>query len=220
MFNRKECLNCNRKISNKYNFCPCCGSQIRKSTSEDWGMLGKEDNKDEFEEMANSLFGGGLLNKMLGGAIKMVEKEMQRELKKQNSFPKTKFQLFINKKKVDLNGIPNMVQNQNKHLIKQRSKNISSIHFSEKNQKKYQSLPKGEPKTNIRRLSNKIFYEIETPGIKSIEDVSIIKLENSIEIRALAKNKAYLKILQVNLPLTGYSLNREKIVLELESENL
>jgi len=38
-------------------------------------------------------------------------------------------------------------------------------------------LPRHEPATNIRRLSNKVVYEIEMPEIKSIEDISIIKLE-------------------------------------------
>jgi len=39
--------------------------------------------------------------------------------------------------------------------------------------------------------------------------------ENSIEIKAFSKDKAYFKFLPIALPLLGYKLLKEKLILEL-----
>jgi HSP20 family molecular chaperone IbpA len=80
-------------------------------------------------------------------------------------------------------------------------------------------LERKEPKTNIRRLSNRVVYELEMPGVESLEDISIIKLENSIEIKAISKNKAYVKVIPINLPITNYNLSEGKLILELGIKN-
>ena len=65
----------------------------------------------------------------------------------------------------------------------------------------------------------KVIYEIEIPNIKSTEDVSIIRLENSIEIKIIANKTAYFKVIPVNLNLMGYEILKEKLILELDSKN-
>ena len=87
--------------------------------------------------------------------------------------------------------------------------------FSKQQKEKFSKLLREEPLTSIRRLSDKIIYEIELPKVNSIKDISINKLEQSTEIRALAKNKAYFKILQISLPIINYFLEKEKLILEL-----
>ena len=77
-------------------------------------------------------------------------------------------------------------------------------------------MPRETPKTNIRRFSNKIVYEINVPGVNSVDDISIIQLENSIEIKAVSKEKSYAKILPINLPIVNYGFDNQKILLELE----
>lgn len=91
--------------------------------------------------------------------------------------------------------------------------------MSDESLKKISELPKKEPSTNIRRLANKIIYELNIPGVKSIKDISITKLENSIEIKALAGNKAYAKLIPLNLPITDYELSDGKLILELDAKN-
>jgi HSP20 family molecular chaperone IbpA len=83
---------------------------------------------------------------------------------------------------------------------------------------KLSRLPKEEPSTEMKRFSDKITYEINLPGVKSVDDVSIMNLENSIEIKAIAKDKVYTKIIPVNLPIRNYKLAEEKLILELETE--
>lgn len=198
-------------MSNKHRFCSFCGYPLKIDyEKEDWGMLGKDDFEEEKDLFSSAFFGGfsgSMLNKMLGSAMKMLEKEMS----KTKPQTRTNIRLMINGKEINLNGDSRMPD-------KRITKELPSSSFSKENLKKFATLPKKEPLTNIRRLSDKVIYEIKMPGIKSIKDVSIIKLENSIEIKALAKNQAYFKLISINLPITNYEITKGKLVLELEAK--
>jgi len=221
MFKKKECRRCGNKISDKYEFCPHCGFSISgNAKEEDWGMLGKEDNLNEFEDFSRSIFGGiggKMIGKMIGNAMKSLEKEMQKEIKEKKDIqPRTNFELFINGKRVT----PKEMK-VTKRPIKEKTikEEISLNTFSQKSLKKFSNLPKVEPSTNIRRLSNKVIYEIKIPSIKSIKDVSIIRLENSIEIKAVSNNKAYFKLIPISLPITDYKLSKGRLILELDAKD-
>lgn len=85
--------------------------------------------------------------------------------------------------------------------------------------KKFSQLPRKEPKTSIRRLSDRIVYDIEMPEIKSKDNISIIPLENSIEIKAIGKSKTYYKVINIGFPLLDYSLSKGKLILEFGMKN-
>ena len=76
-------------------------------------------------------------------------------------------------------------------------------------------LPKKEPKTILKRLGDKIIYEIEMPEVKSLNDVLINYLENSIEIKAIGESAIYSKIIPINMPITNQELSEGKLILEL-----
>tara|TARA_Y100000034_G_scaffold68038_1_gene82123 strand:- start:3922 stop:4584 length:663 start_codon:yes stop_codon:yes gene_type:complete len=212
MFEKKECKNCGEKISNKYRFCPACGNcTSKKNKRDDFGMLGENDSINEFENFSNSLFSGGggkIIGKMLENAMKLLEREMQKEMKRKNLQPKVDYKMFIDGKRINLN-------HKNPEKIKNEKKEIHSSELPQGNWKKFLELPKKEPSTNVRRFSDKIIYEINMPGVKSEKDLSIIKLENNIEIKGVSKNKAYKKLIPMNFPITNYNLSKGKLVLEL-----
>lgn len=214
---KKKCKNCNSSISKNFDFCPSCGSSIKnqQDKEENWGMLGKNDflespNKEE------SFFGGGILNKMLNNAMHMLEKEMQKEVKNPEiNQSKKNLQIYINGKRINLGQLTNKgnnIQNKTKPKILKKQ---TLIKLPQNNLKDFSKLPRKEPETNIRRLSDKIIYEIKMPGINSINNISITQLENSIEIKATTKNKAYYKIIKIGLPIINYNLSKEKLILEL-----
>ncbi len=229
MFSKKSCPRCGKKTSKKNSYCPACGLPLNKNQKkqkEDFGMLGQDDVMD-FSQ--NSLFGGmgaNFMNKMLSSTMKMLEKELQKEMQRNSgidsnqakniqnpNMPKTKIRLMINGKEVDLggNGIkPNKVKEE-----KPKAKLNS---FSEEQAKKFSKLPKKEPKTNLKRIGDKITYEIEIPEVKSIEEISITPLENSIEIKAIGKEKAYSKSIPLNLPIAQYTLSDGLLILEFQGE--
>jgi len=237
MFGKKKCKSCENKVSNKYEFCPYCGDSFSDSyeKEEDSGMLGKDDSpnefENEFEQFSRALFGGmggKVLNRMLGSAMKMLEKEMQREMQRgkmkevQNFHPKTNFQLFINGKRINTDGsknFENLNQGSGRKKTKKSVKEIPSSHFSKEQLKKFSGLSKEEPKTNLKRVSNKVIYEINLPGVNSIGDTSIVRFENSTEIKAIGKNKAYSKVIPISFPIMNCEFSKGKIVLELDAEN-
>jgi HSP20 family molecular chaperone IbpA/RNA polymerase subunit RPABC4/transcription elongation factor Spt4 len=215
MLNRTKCNNCNRKIKDSFSFCPHCG--IKRIKKENLGLLGKEDLLNPHQNIEIPKKTGiidSLIGKMMNNAFQMIEKEMKKDLNNISNMPKQNFQLMINGKRVDPATL-GFVENKPK---KQKETRKVCKPISESKRKKAISLPQKEPKTNVRRFSNKIIYEMEIPGVKSIEDISINQLENSIEIKALASKKAYSKLIPMSLPIRHYFLTKGILTLELESE--
>ena len=220
MFNKKKCKNCGEKISNSYNFCPYCRVPLIDSfDNEDFGILGRNDSTEEiklplgFNHLFNSLI------KNMNTQFKELESQAKKEQKK-SEVKKGGISISISTsgtrppeiKVTSFGNIPKF-----KEKEKQIAKKANAIKLPLSDSKKFSGMPKKEPETNIRRLSNKVVYEINMPGVKSMEDVSIIQLENSIEIKAFAKDKVFHKIIPINLPISDYNLSKGKLVLELDT---
>jgi hypothetical protein len=199
MIKKEKCKKCNKPVKSSYNFCPNCGNNLTKG---DWGMLGKNDFIEEDPQSFLEKMGSGIINKMIGGTIKMLEKEIQKELK--NNIPPTKMRLMINGKEI----MP---------VQKKENTKMLPIEFDLENLEKWKKLKKVEPKTELKRIGNNITYILNTPGVKSIKDISIIKLENSIELKAVAEKNGYKKTIPIDLDLKKFSLINEKIILEMDA---
>jgi len=227
MFNKKKCPRCNSKISKDFDFCPYCGSRF--NSSENWGMLGKNDFEPFRQEIKlpmglNTIFNS--LVKSLDKEFQQLDKELGREAIKQqnpkNNIHSGGISISISSAgdsppKINVKSFGNMPEFQQKE--KQIKKQIKKTEFSEDNLKKLSKLPRQEPSTHVKRLSDKLIYEIDVPGVKSIKDISIIQLENSIEIKAIGKDKAYFKLIPLNFPIIAQKLSNGKLVLELENED-
>ncbi len=221
MFKKKKCNKCGKKTEEKYAFCPYCGNRLDSENEGDWGMLGKNDSFPSGNDIKLP-FG---FNALFNSVMKNLSKEFDKQLS-ENYFPSEK------PKKVKKDGISISISTfgngpprikvtpmGEKPKSNVPEKEVRHTSFDAEKTKKFSGLKKTEPKTDIRRLSNKVVYEIEIPGVKSLEDVSIIKLENSIEIKAISKDKAYGKIIPINLPIQNLNLSEGKLVLELGLKN-
>lgn len=221
MFGSKKCPRCNKEIKESFGFCPNCGKQL-KSQKEDWGILGKNDFLEEHKDFQNNFFGGitgNMLEKMLGSTVKMLEKEFQKETKKFSEVPETnaKFELFINGRRISPRNIH--VTRSTPQEKTENQQQIKKIYLPYNKLKKFSELPQEEPATNIRRLADIIIYEINLPGVKTEKEISIQQIGEVIEIKAIAKTKAYMKTITLNLPIAGYKFSRERLILELEVKN-
>lgn len=207
----KKCRGCGERISGKYSFCPSCGTSVKQSKQKDLGMLGEND-LEEFDNMMENSFLGKMMGKMFENTMKMLEREMQKEMHRKQHHPqvqpKTNFQLFINGKKVNIEGV------EQKQKEEEPEKEFI-IDLPNEPLKDFAKLPRKEPKTNIRRLSDKVIYEISMPGIKSEKNISIVNLENSIEVKGVGNKVAYKKIIPISMPITDYNISRGKLILEL-----
>lgn len=233
MFKRK-CPRCKEKISKEFNFCPYCRADLSKD-SDDFGMLGKNDfNMSQGENQLGLPRG---FNMLFNSLMKNLDKQF-RELDGnilQNPAPKNQIKMPGMKKRglsisistagnkqpqIKVKSFGNQPQfKQKQSQIKKQTKEISSNKLPQKTLKGISKLPKKEPSTNIRRLTDRIIYDISMPGVQSLKEVSIVKLENSLEIKAISKTKAYIKLIPINLPLIDFNFSKGKLVLEFEAKD-
>ena len=208
MFNNK-CPNCENNIKKDFKFCPFCSKNLGSVyDQEDYGFLGKDDFVDGGMDFTDTF-----VDKMFNSAMKLLEKQM-RNLQNEgnnhkhnsNASPGLKVQFFVNGEKI----FPE--KQMSNHPIRINN------HFSKEKLKKFSELPKKEPRSRIKRLSGKIIYELFVPGVETIEDVLVNQLENSIEIKALSKDKVYSKNLNVNLPILRYHLVNENLIIEMQAK--
>jgi HSP20 family molecular chaperone IbpA len=213
---KKKCNHCDKKLERSSNFCPHCGKP-QKDKRKEWGMLGQDDSVRELEQMPNNLLGGDFLNKIMGSAMKMVEKEMQKTMQKPE--PNSNFKLYINGKMVDPANIKVTKMTNNKKVptkTEQIEQPKIRKDFSQKQKEIYSSLPKKTPEVNMRRLAKTIVCEIEVPEVKEITDISINQINKTIEIKAISKENSYFKVIEMAYPIINYNLEEEKIILELK----
>jgi len=232
MFKKKKCSKCNKNIEKKFDFCPYCANPLYNA--EDYGLLGINDEMTEINDVfknsfANSGLGGSFFEKLIGGAMKMIEKEIQEIDKQEQRIQKnpkvhSEFQLYINGKPIPLpanvsgvqiNGMP--VERISKQQTPQKIRTNSPPKVSDETLKSSAKLPRKEPKTKLTRFKDKVVYELDIPGLNSLDKVLVNRLESSIEIKAFTEKAVYTKTFPIKLQLTQYSIKEDKLFLEFKA---
>lgn len=74
-----------------------------------------------------------------------------------------------------------------------------------------------EPETKVERLDDRMVLRIKVPGIRSMEDIDIRKMQESIEVRAYAEGKAYFTISSIppDSRVLSKRLDGEELVVEI-----
>jgi hypothetical protein len=198
-----DCEFCGEGIEKTFDYCPFCGEQLfEEEESEDFGMLGKNE-EGNLQENVFSVQGLGVMDKMLGGLmnnlVKTLNKEFSKEINKQN---KTEVRSYPN-------GINITIGNQES---KQEIASIKKI--SDKLIEKMSGLPRTSAKTNVKRINDKVIYELLTPGLESKDDVIISKLERGYEIKAVSPKKVYVNTIPISLPLKNLSVDNNRLYVE------
>lgn len=204
---KKRCQRCNKKISKKYNFCPYCGEEIETS-EEGFGILGKNDINEE------TLIHGGIklpmgLDTIFNSLLEILNGEIERAEPPKKSIKKNGISISISTFGNYPPGLKIKETGEEKLKFEQKF-------FDKEKAQKFSQLKREEPKTKVRRLSNKVVYELEMPEVKDIKDVSIVKLEKSIEIKAIGEKKSYMKVIPINLPIKNWGLSGGKLIVELK----
>ncbi len=241
MFNKKSCKRCGKKIHKDFEYCPHCGlfTEDRQKEQRDYGFLGKNDTIDNFSNEFRLPLGFNTLFKKLMKEMDKQFQELDKEIGKEKELTRRMPQNknpYVKQGGISINissgaGTPvirvksfgNMpefkdIETQIKNPRRTGIKKQELPKIDEEKAKKLAKLPREEATSKVRRLSGKVVYEIDLPEVKDIKDIIVNQLENSIEVKAFAKDKAYFKFLPVSLPLLKYKFDEGKLILELGEE--
>lgn len=204
--NEIKCENCSSKISKDFSFCPHCGNSLsdREGETEDFGMLGKNDIIEK--NSPNFSSGFGITDKFINSMVNNIMKSFGQF----KDAEKTEIKTFPNGIRIKV-GMPAAESENPKPMPKLKELNEEQI-------AKISSLPKSQAKTSVRRINNKVIYELNTPGVESVKDVFASRTESGYEIKAIGKRKIYLNRVPVSLNLEKLSVINNKLFLEFREE--
>ncbi len=196
------CPECDSDLDDSFSFCPYCGLDLLDPEEEvkEFGMLGKNDSINSLNNEQMNM-GFGLTDRFIGSLINNLAKTFEQQF---HEIEKTEIRNMPNGIKIRI-GVPEQNKVQHQKINKT---------LSEEQLKKMSSLPRAAAKTNVRRLSDKIIYELNTPGLMSVDDVIVSKLESGYEIKAISDKKVYVNSIPLKLPLRSFSISDNKLFVE------
>lgn len=244
MFGRK-CSQCGKKVSKEFEFCPYCGNVLREKEENLLDDIEEIESMEmdgsDIERLTRDIgkqMGFGFIDTFpFNTIVKKLSKDIEKQFKDiDREFAAKKIggkEQVVRKNgteikkatfpggfsvQIKMGGSPENAKQIEDFNVHRKQTGNKEIKFNELNREKMSKLPRREPEARVRRLTDRIIYEILLPGVKSMGDISVNKLENSIEIKAITKNKAYFKLIPVALPVKKYYLKDEKLIIELSPE--
>lgn len=214
------CPNCGSEVEDDWKFCPVCGEPLSKRREDDVfsGMFERLEREMEemdkgFERNFEVLDLSPFFRKPVKGGGFSIRISRSADKK-----PEVSFRTFGDvdrrevKKKLKEMGIAEMPEAAAPAEEREPSGGEAQG-FSVEGTRKTE-----EPETCIRRIDGKIVAEVRLPGVKDMEDIEVKSLGNSIEIKAIAGEKAYFKILTKPSTTKVVGKKLENGVLEIEIE--
>jgi len=181
MFESKTCKNCGKNLKKDWVACPYCGEGARERIKVR-GYDIFEDIEKEFER----------IDKMMGPRFVR--------------FPRIDIKSPFNNRGISITiksgtgmkpRIDVKTSEEYKKLEPQIKKKLGIGERLEEKIKKKRKTPKitEEPETKIERMGNKQTIIIKLPDVKNVDDIEIRKLQQSLEVKAFARDKAYFKLI-------------------------
>ncbi|MEA3248183.1 MAG: zinc ribbon domain-containing protein [Nanoarchaeota archaeon] len=201
MFNKK-CPACARNIKKDFSYCPYCGASFKVSAEKNnFGMLGRNDFVEERQPELKLPFG---MKNIVNSLVRQLEREMNGKMSSNGA---KGFKIKIA-----------MGQPQMKQVVRRESEKAESVpEVSEREVNRRAGLPKVEVESKVRRLADRIIYEIEAPGVQAKKDVVIAKLASGLEIKGYSQDKCYVKFIPLTVEILGYHVEKGKIFVELRA---
>lgn len=212
---KEKCANCKSDLETEFSFCPYCGLSLidKEKELKEFGMLGKKDFADR--NSANTLLAqqGGISDKILNAMINSVMKNLGKQFADMEKNMESEIKPIPNGFSIKIG--PKM---QNKQIEEKPKATTARKSPNNEQLKKISSLPRVSAKSNVKRLGNKIIYELGMEGIKSPEDIFVSKLENGYEIKAIGDKNIYVNTIPLDLPVKTFKLEKDKITVEFKTE--
>ena len=213
MFNSNKCKRCEGKLKDSFSFCPYCGMDLRNvNDDQDFGMLGRNDEIYGAPSTGGGSF--GFTDKMIGNVFNSLMKNLEKQMKNMD-FEKIDEQMKGLNPEVQRfpNGIRISVGGPIAQQKKKHEKPTAKV-ITEEQVSRMSKLPRGEAKTDVRRFSDRVVYELSAQGVENIDDIFVSKLERGYEVKAIGKKKVYVNSLPVNLPLKRFFVKDNLVTIE------
>ena len=197
---KRKCPACAKKIERKFSYCPYCGVGFKvRQEREDFGMLGLMDSGDSVQEEQKLPFG---IDKIMSSLISQLERQMGD----------VNFGEMPKGIKIRVARSP-MQNGQIVQRVPVKKVEVPVV-SNEENERRV-GLPKVEVEAKIRRLADRIIYEIDAPGVGSRADVVVTELATGLEIKAYSRDKCYVKFIPLKVEVVEYYVRSEKVFVEL-----
>ncbi|RLG16386.1 hypothetical protein DRN63_04265 [Nanoarchaeota archaeon] len=211
LLKKRRCPNCGKELKENWNFCPFCGEEVGRlgigvrrreerelRSFEDFGLSLFPSFRSLFEEIdkefrrLDKIFKSGFdeieefrdMPIVRGGGVSIVIRDTGKgkpEISVRTSGDFKKLEPEIKARLGVSEGVREVGEEEMK--VEERPRKIPSV--------------TEEPEAKIERKRDYLKIEIELPDVKSEKDIEIRKLEQSIEIRAFAEDKAYFKLIPI-----------------------
>lgn len=215
-----KCLNCKSGLDEEFNFCPYCGLSLTDKEKEmkNFGLLGRNEFADKTS--ANTMLaqeGFGFSDKMFNALFSTLMKSMEKQLKEAdkeiaNNISNAKITPVPGGFSISIGPMTNKpIQEKPKPTTSRKGPTAEQL-------KKISSLPRKLAKSNVKRLGNKIVYELGMEGVRSPEDIFVSKLEKGYEIKALSDKHLYVNTIPLDLPVKTFKIEKDKITVEFKTD--
>ncbi len=192
-----KCNRCGSEIESTWNFCPKCGS---KKGGDPFDDMGRDLFSQVFGKMKNTLPGFSGMEREMEKDIEAIDlspmfRRQPGEQPKRRGFTVRIRSGTGQKPDVDIKTFGGVRRENVERQIEDRfgvrpEKRTMKIPAIRKIPKKTE-----EPKAEIKRIGDAVAVDISLPGVKGTEDIYINELNSSVEVKAIAGDKAYFKIL-------------------------
>jgi hypothetical protein len=206
------CPRCHERIVENWSFCPRCGARLASQA----GPSGQP-NQTAFTEMFKDIQKQleEALKGQIDGNIEFVDLKPEF-IKKNPMFRTGGFRVKVTRSgdgppSIDIKAfgdVDEKLAEKMNEAIKAKAEAEKAAQnyptFDEEPEEPEEDLPEtrevsgySEPTANTTWAGDHVVVDLDLPGVKSLEDISIKKLDESIEVRAYAGKKGYFKILSI-----------------------
>lgn len=211
---KNKCARCKSDVKEEFSFCPYCGLSMvdKEKEMRDFGMLGRNDstlNGNEFTSPEMKV-ADRLISTLMGSLAKNLDEQFKNAARAQGNSERAEIKALPNGISIRI-GPAASPQGQPKQP-RQRAG------ISEEQIQKLSSMPRAKAKTKVRRVGDRVVYELAASGISSPKDVFISRLESGYEIKAIGGKKVYVNTIPVSLPIHGFSFDANGLYLEFLSQ--
>ncbi len=185
------CETCGAEAERGWKFCPKCGTELRRKSFLEYGMA--------------DVFAGLAAN---------IAKKLLFDMHLPSEKSEGAFAVRVMQWPVHGFSFPNMRFSGEPGHAKKRIAELGAP-------AKARPVPKEtiEPKAEFNKMPGKLVVEVDAPGVESIEDVDVLEMGTSVEVRAYSGETLYFKIISVPKKSSVMSKKVEggKVVLEMSA---